>query len=403
MTALRALAIGSGLRAAEALGPLEAALTGSAPIAPYAAGAPAPRLAAEASDLPDRLAVVVGTSGSTGMAKRALLTVDNLVASATATHEVLGGVGSWLLAMPASHVAGLEVLVRSLVGGTTPALLDLDEGFTTTRFVEATAVLDRQSTGRCYTALVPTQITRLLDDPEGVTALTRYDGVLVGGAATAPRVLAMARTAGIRLVRTYGMSETAGGCVYDGAPLPVSQLHIDNDHHIVLGGATVAHGYLGRPGLTEDVFSVDADGTRWFRTDDLGELDDEGKLHLTGRADDFINTGGLKVAPGAVEDAIVRYVPGVRDAVVVASAHPEWGEAVSAALTLQRGAPMLGLAQVRECLRGLLPDHALPHRVLVLDAIPHRGPGKPDRRALVVAFDEQSGDETMIPPTGRRS
>ncbi len=402
MNAPRALAIGAGLRAADALGPLEAALGGSAPVVPYAADGPIPHLADD-THLPDRLALVVGTSGSTGMAKHALLTVDNLVASATATHEVLGGVGSWLLAMPATHIAGIQVLVRSLVAGTPPGFVDLQDGFTTEGFVDATNELRRRAPGRSYTALVPTQMTRLLDDPEGVAALAAYDGVLVGGAATTAMVLAAAREAGICMVRTYGMSETAGGCVYDGAPLPISQVHIDNDHHVVLGGATVAHGYLGQPGLTADVFSVDADDTRWFRTGDLGELDEDGLLRITGRADDFVNTGGLKVAPGAVEDAIVRYVPGVRDAVVVGTSHPVWGEAVSAALTLQRGAPVLTLHEVRECLRGLLPDHALPRRVLVVDTIPQRGPGKPDRRALVAAFDAQAEDETMGTNPGRRT
>ena len=405
MNAPRALAIGAGLRAADALGPLEAALGGDAPVAPYAADGPAPHVVADSRspELPDRLALVVGTSGSTGQVKRALLTVDNLVASATATHEVLGGVGSWLLAMPATHIAGIQVLVRSLLAGTTPGFLDLETGFTTAGFVDASSELQRRAPGRCYTAIVPTQLTRLLDDPASMTALAAYDGVLVGGAATTATVLAAAQHAGIRIVRTYGMSETAGGCVYDGAPLSVSQVHIDNDHHVVLGGATVAHGYLGQPGLTEDAFTIDADGTRWFRTDDLGALDEDGLLQITGRADDFINTGGLKVAPGAVEDAIVRYVPGVRDAVVVGSSHPVWGEAVSAALTLQRGAPVLTLEEVREGLRGLLPDHALPHRVLLLDAIPQRGPGKPDRRALVAAFEAQAGDETMGTEPGRRT
>lgn len=402
MTAPRALAIGVGRHAADAMGPLEAALGGGGPVAPYAADSPTPHLD-PGGGLPDRLALVVGTSGSTGLAKQALLTVDNLVASATATHEVLGGVGSWLLAMPATHIAGIQVLVRSLVAGTTPGFLDLEHGFTTAAFVEASTALRSQAPDRCYTALVPTQLTRLLDDPAGVAALAAYDGVLVGGAATTATVLVAAQQAGVRLVRTYGMSETAGGCVYDGAPLPVSQVHIDNDHHVVLGGATVAHGYLGRPELTEDVFSLDADGTRWFRTDDLGQLDEDGLLEITGRADDLINTGGLKVAPGAVEDAIVRYVPGVRDAVVVGSSDPVWGEAVCAALTLQRGAPMLALPDVRASLRGLLPDHALPHRVLVVDTIPLRGPGKPDRRALVAAFSAQAGDETMGPTPGRRA
>jgi len=398
MSALRPLPVPSGVRVLDVLGPLEEALGGSRPLVPYAADAPVPVLPDDPGPLPDALALALGTSGSTGHVKLALLTVDNLVSSATATHQVLGGSGTWLLALPAHHVAGMQVLVRSVVAGTEPGVLDLAGGFTADGFVAATRILTARTRGPRYTALVPTQVSRLLEDPAATAALASYDWVLVGGAATGTSVALAAERAGVRLARTYGMSETAGGCVYNGSPLPVSQIHIDNEQHVVLGGPTVAHGYLGNARLSDDVFRVDADGTRWFRTDDLGELDDSGCLTIRGRADDLINTGGLKVAPGAVEDAIVRYVPGVRDAVVVGSSHPTWGQAVSAAVTLRVGAPPLSVRDVRSALRGILPDHSLPQRLLVLDALPSRGPGKPDRRALVAAFDETM--ETDVGRTG---
>jgi len=396
MPAVRALLVDPGVPATELLPPLEVALRGGSPLAPYAVGSPVPSLPHDAA-APDDLALCVGTSGSTGRIKRAMLTADNLVASAGSTHDVLGGTGTWLLAMPAHHVAGLQVLVRSLVAGTTPGVLDLSHGFTTEGFVAATRELVDRTPGRVYTAVVPTQLTRLLGEPAGRAGLAAYDGVLVGGAATSAEALRTAASAGVRLVRTYGGSETSGGCVYDGLPLPVSYLHIDNDGHVVLGGATVAYGYLGEPALTADAFSVDADGVRWFRTDDLGRLDDEGRLTVSGRADDLINTGGLKVSPGAVEDAVSRFVTGVRDVVVVGSRHPTWGQAVSVALTLQRGAPEPTLRDVRGALRGILPDHALPKRLLLLEAIPQRGPGKPDRRALALAFDATMEDHPAGP------
>jgi o-succinylbenzoate---CoA ligase len=175
----------------------------------------------------------------------------------------------------------------------------------------------------------------------------------------------------------------------------VSEVHIDNDQHVVVGGATVALGYLGQPLLTRDAFAVDADGLRWFRTDDLGGLDDAGRLQIRGRANDLINTGGIKVAPGPVEDAVARFVPGVVDAVVVGTPHPTWGEAVSVAVTLLRRAPTPTVRDVRAALRGILPDHALPQRLLVLEAIPVLGPGKPDRRTLAAAFNE-----TLVAPEG---
>jgi len=390
MTRVRRLVVPRGPAVLGLLGDLERALAGGDAIQPEAEkSGPLDGTREETlEEVPDGVAVVIRTSGSSGTPKRTMLTADNLVASVTATNDMLGGAGRWLLAVSALHVAGMQVLVRSVVAGTTPEVLDLNDGFDPGQFADAT---DRMNTSsdRRYTALVPTQLTRLLDDSAGLRALRGFDAVLVGGAALSAADRERAAAVGVRVVTTYGMSETAGGCVYDGRPLPVTEVHIDNDHHVVLGGATVALGYLGQPRLTADAFAVDADGVRWFRTDDLGAFDDDGRLEIRGRADDLINTGGLKVAPGPVEDAIARFVPGVVDAVVVGTPHPTWGEAVSAAVTLRRGAPTPSLRDARAALRGVVPDHALPQRLLVLGSMPQRGPGKPDRRALIAAFSER--------------
>ena len=390
MTRVRRLVVPRGPAVLGLLGDLERALAGGDAIQPEAEeSGPLDGTREETlEEVPDGVAVVIRTSGSSGTPKRTMLTADNLVASVTATNDMLGGAGRWLLAVSALHVAGMQVLVRSVVAGTTPEVLDLNDGFDPGQFADAT---DRMNTpsDRRYTALVPTQLTRLLDDSAGLRALRGFDAVLVGGAALSAADRERAAAVGVRVVTTYGMSETAGGCVYDGRPLPVTEVHIDNDHHVVLGGATVALGYLGQPRLTADAFAVDADGVRWFRTDDLGAFDDDGRLEIRGRAGDLINTGGLKVAPGPVEDAIARFVPGVVDAVVVGTPHPTWGEAVSAAVTLRRGAPTPSLRDARAALRGVVPDHALPQRLLVLGSMPQRGPGKPDRRALIAAFSER--------------
>ena len=392
VAALRLLAVPTGPDVLGLLPVLEAALRGRAPVMPYAAGEPPPHVApGPTAELPDGLAVVVGTSGSTGRPKRAMLTADALERSAWATHQVLGGGGAWLLAMPAHHIAGLQVLLRSVASGTTPAAVDLRDGFTPGAFAQAAgAVQPTLSAARRYTALVPTQLGRLLDDDEGLAALRAFDGVLVGGAATPAAMVERARRLGVALRLTYGMSETAGGCVYDGVPLPVSRAHVDNDRHVVLGGATVAHGYLGEPGLTADAFSTDSDGVRWFRTDDLGHFDDDGLLVIDGRADDVINTGGLKITPGVVEDAIARHLQDVDEVVVLGVPDPEWGEAVCAAVTLADPSTHLTARDVRDRLRGILPDAALPRRVVVLPTIPHRGPGKPDRVAIRHALEEQA-------------
>jgi O-succinylbenzoic acid--CoA ligase len=380
----RPLAVPGGPDVLDVLPALEAALTGRSPVLPYAADGPPPSVPSHDEDsLPDGLAVAVGTSGSTGRPKLALLTAESLDRSAAATHQALGGSGAWLLAMPAHHIAGLQVLLRSLAAGVVPTVLDLRGGFSVEAFASAAAgVRPEGSAPLRHTALVPTQLARLVDDPAGLEALRTFDGVLVGGAATPPALVERARAHGIALRLTYGMSETAGGCVYDGVPLPVSRVHVDNDRHVVLGGDTVAHGYLGEDRLSRDAFTTDPDGVRWFRTDDLGHFDDDGLLVIDGRADDVINTGGLKINPGVVEDAMTRHLDAVVDVVVLGLPDPEWGEAVCAAVTLADPSGHLTTREVRERLRGILPDAALPRRVIVLPAIPQRGPGKPDRAAI---------------------
>lgn len=371
------LAVPSGPAVLDLLPAFAAALAGTTPLLPYAASGTTAAYPTGGA-VPDGVGLVVGTSGSTGTPKLAMLTGAALRASGTATHEHLGGLGQWLLAMPATHVAGVQVLLRSLLAGTTPAVLDLTAGFTASGFAAAVATM----TGpRCYSAVVPTQLSRLLADPAATEAAASLHGLLVGGAGTPPTLLAAARRAGIRAVTTYGMSETAGGCLYDGIPLSVSDVRL---HHgrMVLGGETLALGYLGRPDLTARSFSTDTAGRRWFETDDAGHQDADGRWHVDGRLDDLIVTGGLKVAPRAVEEAVAQHLTGVLDCVVLGVPDPEWGQAVAAVVVLPPGTAAPTVAALRDLLRGSLPAHALPRHVLALDAIPVRGPGKPDRTAL---------------------
>jgi len=372
---------------------LARALTGVGPaLAPHAAGSPAPPLPHVPAELPAALAVVVGTSGSTGSPKLTMLTATNLRASADATHERLGGPGRWTLALPAQHVAGLQVLVRSLRVGLEPAVVDLTEGFDVAAFARVAGTL---GPGRQFTSLVPTQLVRLLADVVGAQALRRYDAVLVGGAASPADLLAQARDEGVAVVTTYGMSETAGGCVYDGLPLNGVQVRLADDGRISLGGPTVAAGYLSDSGGSTNAAFSQEDGVAWFRTDDAGHLHD-GRLVADGRLDDMIVTGGFKVAPSVVEAALVAHVEGVLEAVVVGVPDPEWGQIVAAAVVLRRSSSQTpdepGVDDVRAALRGRLPDRALPRAVVSLPGIPMRGPGKPDRRAVRAAIDIIIGD-----------
>ncbi|KRE35948.1 hypothetical protein ASG73_14850 [Janibacter sp. Soil728] len=371
------LPLPTGPAVLESLPSLERALTGTAPIHPHAPDT-SPDL--PAGDLPDDLAVAIATSGSTGTPKLSLLTAAGLIASADATAERLGGHGQWLLALPAHHIAGLQVLLRSVAAGTTPVVLD-PGSVTPFDLVQATAGMHGE---RRYTSLVPTLLARLVEDPLGLEALRRFDAILVGGAATPRTLLDRARSEGVRVVTTYGMSETGGGCVYNGKPLKGVAARAGADGVLELGGAVVAHGYLGRE---SDAFTTEG-GQRWFRTGDLGSVDGDGRVSVTGRADDIINTGGLKIAPRVVEEAVVAHIAAVTEAVVVGVPDPQWGQSVALAVVTSPGGPPVGpvpeggVAEIRDMLRPHLEAAALPRRVLVVAELPMRGPGKPDRTAV---------------------
>jgi O-succinylbenzoic acid--CoA ligase len=319
--------------------------------------------------------VLVATSGSTGAPRLVALPAAALRASAAATAARLGGPARWLLALPADHVAGVGVMVRAVLAGTRPAVQDLRGGFRPDGFAAATAAL---GPGRRCTSLVPTQLRRLLDaDGAALEALRGYAAVLVGGAALDPGLRARAEAAGVRVVATYGMTETAGGCVYDGVPLDGVRARLDGDGRIVLGGPTLAAGYHGRPAETAAAFGVDEHGDREFRTGDLGRWAG-GRLEVLGRADDVIVTGGEKVAPAAVERVLAAQ-PGVREACVVGLPDAEWGAVVAAAVVVA------GTAEPRRwraAVRAALGRAAVPRVLHVVDALPLRGVGKPDRAAI---------------------
>lgn len=335
-----------------------------------------------ASEVEDRIALVVETSGSTDAPKRVLLSADALEASAHATHDALGSTGQWLLALPGHYIAGAQVIVRGLVAGTETVVLPAG-AFDPAAFAEASARMGDHVPH--YASLVPTQLVRLLDAAERDAfvgaALRSFDAVLVGGQALAPAVAERADAAGVRVVRTYGSSETAGGCVYDGTPIGDTRIRFV-DGRIELSGSSLADGYLGDPGRTAATF-VSERGTRWYRTGDLGELDGAtGRLLVRGRADDVMISGGVKVVLGEVERA-VRRLPGFAEAVVVAVPDAEWGERAAVAVAVDVGDEASALARLREATdaAGLGPA-ARPVRLVVADPWPLLASGKPDRRAL---------------------
>lgn len=338
------------------------------------------------AEIDDEVALVISTSGTTGAPKGAMLTSAALIAGASATHDRLGGPGTWLLALPTHHIAGMQVLIRSVLAGTVPVELDLCAGFDVTQLQAAVAQL---GSGRRYTALVANQLAKALGDPAASAALAELDAVLIGGGPAPRPTLDGALAAGITVVRTYGSAETAGGCVYAGLPLQEVQVRIDDPDvdgagRIVIGGATLAKGY--RNPIEPDPFAE----AGWFHTDDIGAFDDSGRLTVIGRADDAISTGGLTVMPGPVEAALCRH-PAVADCAVFGLADGRLGQRVVAAVVAVPTAPWPTLEEIKDFLALSLDPTAAPRELHFVDELPRLGIGKLDRRLLRERYADGTG------------
>ncbi|WP_229054756.1 AMP-binding protein [Aeromicrobium sp. Leaf350] len=294
----------------------------------------------------------IRTSGSTGQPKDVVLPPRAVRASATATHARLGGPGQWLLAVPPTGVAGLQVVVRSLLTG-----------------IEPVTSLDAYTADRRYASLVPTQLHRVLEAGEAAP-WAELDAVLVGGGPVRPSLVQRAREAGIHVVRTYGMSETCGGCVYDGFPLDGVRLRID-EGQVMVAGDVLFDGYVGAPRTEE-----------WFATNDLGEIV-AGELRILGRVDDVVLSGGVNVPLPAVTGAL-QDAAGVADALAIGVDDEEWGQRVVALVVPADVVCLEGLSAER--LRDAVEDAGHPRAwgprdVRLVDAIPMLPNGKPDRLA----------------------
>ncbi|WP_192900729.1 AMP-binding protein [Microbacterium sp. RG1] len=356
------------------LGAVRAALDGAGPAVHLGGAAPVP--------VPAGVAAVVTTSGSTGYPKDVLLSRSALIASASSTAARIGE-GAWLLALPATYVAGLQVLVRSLLAGHEPAIL---EGhFSAEGFVAAARGMASAAHGArtpTYTSLVPAQVNQLIaaaDAPEVRAALASFEAILVGGQALPDAVRERAASLGARIVRTYGASETSGGCVYDGVPLNGVRVRIA-DGEVQLSGPMLAEGYRDDPERTAAAFVRDDAGQRWYRTGDAGSFED-GRLRVTGRLDNVIVSGGVNVSLDRVE-RVVRGLPGFADAVVVGAAHERWGETPVVVVPGADAAASVRLDEVRVAVGADLGAPARPDRIEVVASIPLLSSGKPDRRAL---------------------
>ena len=330
-------------------------------------GRPGTPSGSDPAPVADDTAVVIATSGSTGQPKGVELSAPALLHSARASLARIGAAAGerWLCCLPTTHIAGIQVLIRSIVSETEPVVagrLDADV---------------MNASGCAHVSIVPTQLRRLLADKRPPSAWAGgFRSVLLGGAAAPAGLVEAARRAGIPVITTYGMSETCGGCVYDGVPLDGVSAGPGDDGRIRITGPVLFSGYRLRPDLTMAAL----DGA-WFVTSDLGAVDASGRLTVRGRADDVINTGGEKVVAAEVAAAI-ETCPGVREAAVVGRPDAEWGERVTAVVVPVNPADPPSLDLLCRHVQERLPRYAAPRELVLLDALPMLPSGKPDLEAL---------------------
>jgi len=353
----------------EAAASLAASLSGGPPIAPLPADpieqARAITMFQPAQPVTEAdTAVVVATSGSTGAPKGVVLSRAAIRTSVEAMRIRLGGAGDWALALPMHYIAGLMVLARACLDGTraVPVRSDLSN------LQQAADTLSQ----RRYVSLVPAQLDKGLRRDDVTEALAGFSAVLVGGAPAGLGLLQRARDAGIGVVVTYGMSETCGGCVVDGEPLPGVAVELADDGRILIRSSALFTGYRLRPDLTAATVE---DGR--LRTQDRGSWEG-GKLVVLGRMDDVVITGGHKVDLSHVEQFVQRWAAaGGADAAVLGVPDPVWGTTVIA-VSDSPGS----LEDLQAVVREWLPAYAVPRELIYLEQLPRLISGKPDRTAM---------------------
>lgn len=358
------------------LAALADALAGGAAILPLAPEVPAAELARlQQAELPAHTAVVVRTSGSSGQAKAVALSAAALQASAEATHRALGGSGQWLVTLPTSLISGLQMLVRSHLADTNPVFLD--GPFDPAALIEAAWQMSHE---RRYLSLVPVQLARLLDlaeaDAAAAEVLRGFAAVLTGGQALPLQLRCRAHDLGVPLRRSYGMTESAGGCVYDGVEIGDTQLRIRGGE-VQIAGSCLALGYLGDPALTHERF-IEDQGKRWYRSGDAGELLG-GMLQVTGRLDRVIISGGVNVSLDEVE-RVVQALAGWQSVVAIALPDAVWGERIG--LVSEPSPDALTFAQVQAHVKQRLGAAAAPVWATELAQLPRLSGGKPDMQKI---------------------
>ena len=284
--------------------------------------------------------LVISTTGTGGEVKKVLIPASALIASANSAHKYLGAKlgDSWSLLLPTNHIAGINVLTRSIL---------LESEIKT---------IDQRAD---FTSIVPTQLHKALtEDSKLLKHLKSCKAVLVGGARLPENLAAQAKAAGLNIVTTYGATETCGGCVYDGIPLDGVSIQIID-------------------GLIE-LKVPEMNSGDWIKTKDLGEIVD-GKLKILGRVDDVIISGGENISL----DKLEKYLEAkFSNQLFVAVALPDekWGEILG--LVSEKEFP----SEMNSQIANDLGKFYVPKTSKVISNIPTIGIGKFDRSAIAKLF-----------------
>jgi O-succinylbenzoic acid--CoA ligase len=328
-------------------------------------GVPSGRRTNDGVPADEGVVLLVHTSGTAGTPKLVQFEREAIDAAVAASALALDATprDAWICCLPPAHVGGMLVLLRGVLLGAPVSVHP--------SFEPALVGAER---GAAFISVVPTMLVRLLD---AGTDLSRFRAILVGGAHLRPELRERAERAGARVIETYGLTESCGGVVYDGRPLPSVEVRINRDGGIELRGPTTMLGYRLDDDATARAFTEDG----WLLPGDAGELDAEGRLHVVGRIDDLINTGGEKVWPREVEVAIGDH-PKVAEVGVGSRLDPEWGQRVVAFVVPTDPDDPPTIEELRDLAARRIGRHKAPRQLELVDELPRTFSGKLRRAAL---------------------